>query len=129
MNGYTYFANEGTYSPDNLLAGEFPIVTEKALIATGQGVLKRGTVLGQLTANDELVLIDKTRVDGGEQVYGVLVHDVDTDGGAIEAMVYLTGVYNEDFIAEQGGFGDDVADDHRKAARALNLYFKTNLEH
>ena len=86
-------------------------------------------MLGQLTANDELVLIDKTRADGGEQIHGVLVHDVDTDGGAIEAMVYLTGVFNEDFIAEQGGFGADTADDHRKAARASNIYLKINLEH
>lgn len=129
MNGYTYFGTEGIYSPDNLVAGEFPVVTAKATVAAGQGVLKRGTVLGQLTANDELVLIDKTRVDGGQQVHGVLVHDVDTSLGAVESLVYLTGVFNEGYIAELNGFGADTADDHRKAARALNLYFKTNLEH
>lgn len=128
MNRSAFFETEGVYQPDNLIAGGFPEVLEKGVIAQGQGVLRRGTVLGQLTANDELVVIDKNRTDGGEQIHGVLQHDVDTTGSSVEDFVYLTGMFNEDYIASVNGFGGDTVSDHRKAARLLNIYFKQNVE-
>lgn len=37
--------SQGTFTPDNLLAGDFDIVTKSVVIKSGAGVLARGTVL------------------------------------------------------------------------------------
>lgn len=109
-----------TYSMDNLFAGVFHRVTEAATILTGQGELKRGAVLGKVTASGKLKLNSSDSSDGSEAVYAVLANDVDTTSGDVEAIVYLSGQFNEDTIT----FGaNTTAASTKDAARLLNLYW------
>lgn len=39
----------GENTPDNLFAGDFPIITEEITIASGAGALTRGTLLGKIS--------------------------------------------------------------------------------
>ncbi|QXI30508.1 head decoration protein [Pseudomonas vanderleydeniana] len=79
-----------SYIPSQLAAGDFPVVMEAVVIATGQQ-LKRGSVLGQVTASKEYVLSKTAAQDGSQTPSVILDQDVDTTDGARSAPVRLTG--------------------------------------
>ena len=112
-----------TYTPDNLIAGGFPLTTGGMTIATGQ-VLPRGSVLGEKTADGQGVLCDSAAADGTEAPSCILAEDVDTTAGVAEAPVYLSGEFNEAALAFGG---TDTIDTHRKALRDLSLFTNTNV--
>jgi hypothetical protein len=88
-------ANSELYQPDQLIAGRFPIETDQGVvIQTGQGVLARGTVLGQITATGKYLKSVKTAVDGSQTPRGILADQVDTTAGDVNGAVYLTGEFN-----------------------------------
>ena len=109
-----------TYAPDNLLAGDFPLVTGSVTILSGQ-VLSRGAVLGKVTASGKHILCDTGASNGSQNPDHILAEDVDASGGDVEAIVYKTGQFNEDEILLGGG---GVADDVRDDLRALSLYLQ-----
>ncbi|MFV1851634.1 MAG: head decoration protein [Thalassospira sp.] len=82
-----------TYTPPNLIAGDYPLVTEPEVIASGQ-VLEKGALLGRITASGKLVLSASAAADGSEQPIAVLTSALDTSGGDIEAPVYKTGIFH-----------------------------------
>ena len=82
------FANgiqsEGSVSPDNLY-DRFD-VRRKGTIASGQGVLARGTALGKVTASGKWVKSLSASSDGSQVIRAILLHDVDatySDEGAV----------------------------------------------
>lgn len=117
-----------SFNYDNLFAGTQvqPVVAGEGVIASGQGVLTRGTVLGQLTANDKCVIVDSAAdpADGSETIYAILAETVDATSADAKAPLYFTGEYNEAALTFGG---DDDADAHRKAARNIGIFFKTNI--
>jgi hypothetical protein len=112
-----------TYTPDNLIAGGFPLTTGGITVASGQ-ILSRGAVLGEKTADGQGVLVDSTAVDGSENPYCILAEDVDASAAAVEAPVYLSGEFNEDALAFGG---TDTIATHRAALRDLSLFTTTNV--
>jgi hypothetical protein len=74
----------------DLDAGDFPVVLEAAVISSGH-VLKRGSVLGQITASKEYVLSVADAEDGSQHPSAILDQDVDTTEGALSAPIRLTG--------------------------------------
>lgn len=78
------------YTPDQLSAGDFPVVLDSVTIAADQ-VLPRGAVLGQVTASGEYVLSLSAATDGSETPSVVLDAAIDTTGAAAPALVRLTG--------------------------------------
>jgi len=120
------FTEEGTFAHDNLLAGDTPLVTEKQTVLSGAGALKAGAVLAKDSGNsNKLVLVDDASVtESINAPYAVLVHDVDASAADAEAMVYLSGHFNE--LALTFG-GDDTADDHRAALRGLGIFITPNI--
>lgn len=84
----------GTLTPDNLQAGEFPVVTRKRTIASGAGVLIRGTVLGRITASGKFVKSLSAAVDGSQTPREILLQDVDATAADKEAITALTGEFN-----------------------------------
>jgi hypothetical protein len=88
------FTNQGTYTPDNLIAGEFPRVARKVTIATPANLL-RGAVLGRITASGKYILSASAAVDGSQTPEAILGEDTDASGGDKEAIVYLSGEFNE----------------------------------
>ena len=78
------------YTPDQLSAGDFPIVIDSGTIATGQ-VLARGSVLGKITASGKYLLSASAAVDGSQAPVVILEEDIDTTGGDAPAPIRLTG--------------------------------------
>ena len=88
------FTNQGSYAPDNLLAGEFPRVTRKVTIATPANLL-RGAVLGRITASGKYILSASAAADGSQTPEAILGEDTDASAGDKEAVAYLSGEFNE----------------------------------
>ena len=111
----------GDCTPDNLIAGhEVPVLLKGVALASGQGVVKRGTVLGIVTANGKGKVVDKTvdPKDGTETAYGILADDVDTTAADITAQVYTSGLFNRKALifAE-----NNTAADHEETLRGLGI--------
>jgi hypothetical protein len=102
----------GTFVKDNLIAGDFPMVTDFITVATGTGVLARGTLLKA----------DGTKMASGDTPYGVLGEDIDATSADAEATVYLTGEFNKLTLASVTGITLAAAD--ITALRALSIFVK-----
>ena len=103
----------GTNTPDNLLAGDFHLVTDWLSIPAG--TLKRGTVLTS----------DGEAMETGGEPFAVLAEDVDASGGAKQAPVFLTGEFARRHLILDGGVelgADDVA-----ALRRLCIFAKASI--
>lgn len=65
-----------TFTPDNLLAGsQMPLVDDQVVIASGEGVLARGTVLGQVTKGTVTFGAEAAAQGSGNTGNGTLVLD------------------------------------------------------
>ncbi|MTI49697.1 MAG: head decoration protein [Firmicutes bacterium] len=116
----------GQYTPDNLIAGhKFPMMLKGITLAKNQGVVKRGTVLGKVTASGLCKPVDNAAADGTENPYIILTDDIDTgDGSATEDFLaegYLTGVFNRDALIFGG---DDTYSDHEDKLRELGIFLR-----
>ncbi len=109
-----------TYTPDNLLAGDYPVVTDIVVILTGE-VLARGAVLGKITASGKHILCDSAAVDGSAVPVAILAEAVDATAADVNAEVYLSGAFNEAGVTVAAG---DTADTVRAALRDVNIYLK-----
>ncbi|MDC9591314.1 head decoration protein [Xenorhabdus sp. XENO-10] len=85
---------QAVFSPDQLISGPLQIVTDSATIAKA-GILKRGTVLGVITANGEYVVSKKGAGDGSQIPSAILVDNVDTTADSVRGGVYLMGEFNQ----------------------------------
>jgi len=106
--------------PDNLMAGDFPVVTGSGTVLSGAGKLVRGTVLGKVTASGKLVPVDSSKSTGEQTVFAVLAEDVDATSADVAAPLYLTGQYNTRKLVFGG---TDTAVTHAAGARALSIFF------
>ncbi|OTA13937.1 hypothetical protein Xvie_04112 [Xenorhabdus vietnamensis] len=59
------------------------------------GILKHGTVLGQITATREYVLSKKSATDGSQTPCAILVDDVNATENSVSGGVYLMGEFNQ----------------------------------
>ncbi len=107
---------------DNLLSGDHDIVTEEPdIIAGGQGVLKRGTALGRITATGKMAVLNSANTDGSQAIYGILGADTDTTNGDATTFVYLTGEFNQANVIFGG---TDTYLTHKDTARTKGIFFK-----
>ncbi|MGE4544211.1 MAG: head decoration protein [Pedobacter sp.] len=110
-----------TYTPDNLLAGAYPVVTDEVTVVTGQ-TLTRGAVLGKITASGKYALCDSAAVDGSQSPVCILAENCDASAADKTSVpVYLSGEFAETSLTFGG---TDTADTHRAALRDLNIYLK-----
>lgn len=109
------------YTPSNLVAGDFPLVTDSITIALGQN-LKEGAVLGQIKANGYYVLSVSTATDGSEVPAAILAEGVDTTMGEIRSVCYLSGQFNAKALSFGAGHTPETT---RKNLRLLNIYLET----
>lgn len=79
-----------SYTPEQLSAGDFPIVKAGGVIAAGQ-ILAAGAVLGQVTAGGEYKLSASAASDGSQTPTVVLDEAIDTSAGAAPGVLRLTG--------------------------------------
>lgn len=97
MNTKAKFETVGTSTQDNLVAGNAHLlVGRKITIASGQGVLVRGTVLGKITASGKYVKSLSGASDGSQTPDLILAEDVDATSADAEGLAYARG----DFAAQ-----------------------------
>lgn len=107
---------------DNLFAGTQvqPVVAGEIILAEGQGILTRGTVVGKNAAG-QYEMVD-TDASVPVAVDAVLAETTDTgDTDPVPAPGYFTGEFNERALVFGG---TDGADEYRDAARTKGIFFK-----
>lgn len=110
-----------TFTPDKLLAGDYPAVTDVVTVLSGQ-VLTRGTCLGKITASGKHVICDSAGTDDGRRApVAILAEACDATGGDKQAVIFLSGAFNQAAVTFGG---TDTAATHRAALRDLNIYLK-----
>ncbi len=113
------------FVPDNLIAGnEVPLLVKAVTLQAGQGVLKRGTVLGIITATGLAVPVNNANTDGSQIADCILADDVDTTGGNVVAEAYISGYFNRKALIFGG---DDTASDHEARLRELGIFLSDNI--
>jgi hypothetical protein len=115
----------GSVENRSFFAGtEIAALTSSVTLAAGQGVLRKGAVLGKVTADGKYKLVDKAATDGSEKASVVLATEtVDTTGGDQEVVVYTQGIFNYDALYVAAG---DTVKAHEEELRLGNIYFKTD---
>lgn len=98
----------GSVTQDNLLGGLEPkALTTGVSVASGQDVLKRGTVLGYV-GDDDLTVVGSAVAEDEERTAGfILVSEVDTGtktGTPVSAVAYQTGMFNRNALTVADGY-------------------------
>ena len=111
------------FAYDSLFAGTQvqPVVADAVTIASGAGVLARGTVLGKVTASGKCVAVNNALANGAQSIYAILAETVDATSADAAAPAYFSGEFNEAALVFGG---DDTAADHKDAARAIGIFSK-----
>ncbi|MDI9240744.1 head decoration protein [Lysobacter sp. LF1] len=117
------FETVGDFTPDALIAGDFPLRTRKVLLAAGRAY-DRGEVLG-LKADGEYALSAAEASDGSEAPSVVLAESVDATPGIREAVVYLTGDFNAARLIYGAGH---TAKTVAKPLRDLSIFLHTPVQ-
>lgn len=110
------------YLPDQLIAGQFQPVTQPVTIASGAGVLTRGTVLGRITASGKYIKSASAAGDGSQTPVAVLADDVDATSADAAAGVYMTGEFNSNALTLGAGWTVATV---TNALRAFGIFVKT----
>lgn len=115
---------EGSFTPDGLCAGDFPIRTLKVTIASGQNVA-RGALLGAITASGKYILSASAAGDGSQVPKAILAEDVDATGGDKEGIVYVSGDFNSTALIYGTGH---TAASVKDVLRDANIYLHTPVD-
>ena len=79
---------------DNLLAGDFPIVTESITLVSGEN-RTRGALLGKVTASGKYKLSLSAAVDGSQTPVAILGRDTDASAADVVTVGYFSGEFNQ----------------------------------
>ena len=116
------FKDQGTYTPDNLLAGEYPRVARLVSIAAGADLTK-GSVLGRITESGKFKLSSAADKDGSEKPDAILAEAALADAQDVQAVVYFSGEFNEYALVLGEGHTLDAI---RSALRVKNIFLRKN---
>ncbi|MGN7760464.1 head decoration protein [Paenibacillus sp. 22594] len=120
-NNVARFENGGFHT---FFAGsEVSALTTSVTLAPNQGVLKKGAVLGIVTANKQAKLVDSAATDGSKVARLVLAEDVDTGTVAVKAVAFKTGIFNADVLIVAAG---DTLLAHAEELREVNIHYRTD---
>ncbi|MDR1744486.1 MAG: head decoration protein [Planctomycetota bacterium] len=110
----------GKMEYQNILAGDFPRSTMPVTLAAGVKY-PAGAVVGKATTDAKCALVDSSKSDGTQTVYGVLLQEVDATGADAPGVIGLTGEFNRDSVTFGGS---DTWETHYETARGLCIFFK-----
>lgn len=111
----------GSYTPDNLLAGDAKAVTESIVLDTGN--LARGSLLGRVTATGKYVHSLAASSDGSEVPRAILAEATDATSADKTTVAYLTGEFNATAITFGTGH---TASSVKDGLRDKGIFLKTN---
>lgn len=114
---------DATFTPDQLIAGNFKLVTDTISVAQGQQLV-RGAVIGRRTKTGEWVLSVSTATDGSEIPAAVLADNVDASQSTTSVLVYLSGEFNSHYMGIDSSWDLEAI---KHALRASNIHVKTSL--
>ena len=116
------FTNQGDYTPDNLLAGEYPRIERLVTIAAGADLTK-GAVLGRITASGKFKLSASASSDGSQTPDAILAEKASAAGADVQAVVYFSGEFNENALTLGAGHTLDAV---RLTLKAKSIYLRAN---
>lgn len=116
------FTNQGDYTPDNLLAGEYPRIERLVTIAAGADLAK-GAVLGRITASGKFKLSASASSDGSQTPDAILAEKASAAGADVQAVVYFSGEFNENALILGVGHTLDTV---RLPLKAKSIYLRAN---
>lgn len=119
----------GQFDYDSLIADEkFPVTQKGVTLAAGQGILKRGTLLGIITATGLAVLCDSTKTDGSQTPKYILSADADTGAAGstlnVPAAAYQSGEFNRSAVITTSG--QDISN-FEDQLREFNIILKDTI--
>ncbi len=86
-----------TFDPTSLFAGEPPVRHRQITLLSGSNgagtPLKRGALLGRITASDKYKPSVATANDGSQTPIAVLASDTDSSGGDVNCPAYFEGEF------------------------------------
>jgi hypothetical protein len=116
------FTNQVDYTPDNLLAGEYPRIERLVTIAAGADLAK-GAVLGRITASGKFKLSASASSDGSQTPDAILAEKASAAGADVQAVVYFSGEFNENALTLGAGHTLDAV---RLILKAKSIYLRAN---
>jgi hypothetical protein len=90
----TLIGTIGKFTPDNLIAGDYPIKAEEITLVSGQNLV-RGALLGQITTGGKYALSLSTASDGSQTPCAILADTTDASLGDIVCVAYRKGEFNK----------------------------------
>lgn len=122
MPSFTALFKTDTYVPDGLVGGNPDLLLNSSIILAAGQNLKRGALLGKITASGKYVLSLAASSDGSQVPNSILVDDVDATSGDKAALNYTRGDFLQDFVT----FGTGHTPASTSAAlRPLGIVFIT----
>jgi hypothetical protein len=110
----------GTFTPDSLISGiGIPLNAKGITIASGQGELVRGTLLGK--ASDGTYKITKAAETGAIAAECILADGVDATSEAVVTTAYVSGCFNPAAITLSAG---ETISTYEHDLRTLGIYLK-----
>jgi hypothetical protein len=98
MSFQATFKTEG-FSPNELIARNAQLlISEPITVAAAQGALKRGALLGRVTASGEYKLSAAGASDGSQTPLVVLVDDVDASAADAAALIFTRGDFQSQAV-------------------------------
>lgn len=124
QNPFRPGVTHSVFNPDQLISGPLQVVTDTGIIAKA-GILKRGTILGMVTASGEYVISKKDATDGSEKPGAILVDDVDTTEGSVAGGLYLMGEFNQNRIIYDATW---TAAELKSAMRQFSIFLRDSVQ-
>lgn len=87
----------GTFTADNLIAGDYPLKAVEITVISGQNI-SRGDVLGKITASGKYNLSLSGASDGSQTPDVIAAEDIDASAGDKTSLAYIKGEFNQNFI-------------------------------
>lgn len=87
-------------------------------IPSGQGILKKGTVLGKVTSTSKYIKCLSTAVDGSQTAKAVLAYDVDATSSDVVATAIWKGTVNREKLIVSS---PDTAETHEDNLRNVGI--------
>ncbi|AQS84000.1 hypothetical protein A0U92_03580 [Acetobacter aceti] len=121
--GFYPSAQQTTFVPDQLIAGNLKLVTADVTIGESQ-TLVRGSVVGKVTASGAYILSVATATDGSQTPAAVMVDAVTTTASATgKGSIYKMGEFNSNYLSFDASWTADTL----AAAMAPPVFVKTAL--
>ena len=113
------------FNPTSLFAGGDDFEHRLVTVLSGQN-LKRGTVVGRITASDKYKLATAGASDGSQlaATFGVVAADVDASGGDTVAPVYFQGEFAFEMMTVDSSFTFATLDAALRAANT-QIYLRS----